>query len=86
MPYTEIVENIREGTDLGGVCQEINNSPLDMFGMCVSQVVMSSTLYLKHVCLDGHMLGGHILGAAGINSRIVNLWKVLKAVGLGEIT
>lgn len=54
--------------------------------MCVSQAVMSSTLYLKQVCLGGHTLGGHILGAAGINSRIVNLWKVLKAVGLGEIT
>lgn len=47
---------------------------------------MSSTLYLKQVCLGGHMLSGRILGAAGINSRTVNLWKVLKAVGLGEIT
>lgn len=32
MPCTEMVENVKEGTDLGGVSQKINNSAGDMFG------------------------------------------------------
>ena len=65
------------------MCQEVKTSPLDRLGMPNSQVTMSSTSYLEHMCPDAEMIPGERLGW---RYRVVSLKRVFQTLGLGVIT